>query len=156
MVWFKFTRMSLSLSMLICGLSAVGCLGGKPTGTVTGKVSYQGKPVPAGCLVTFISNEGFAALGTVDDQGGYQLVMAGEKNVPVASYNVSVTFPGLQGPTMTEEEERLFMAGDPEMLKKFKPQIRKAPFPDKYSDPILSGLLFEIKQGENTFDIVLQ
>ena len=155
-MWSTVTRRSIGLLMLIYGLSAVGCLGGSPTGTVAGKVSYQGKPVPAGCLVTFISNEGFAALGTVDDQGSYRLVMAGEQQVPVANYNVSVTFPGLQGPTMTEDEERLYMAGDPEMLKKFKPQMRKAPFPDKYSDPILRGLSFAIKEGVNTFDIQLQ
>lgn len=156
MVRSKFTRRALGLWLLVCSLSAAGCLGGKPTGTVSGKVSYQDKPVPAGCLVTFISNEGFAALGTVDDQGSYQLVMAGNPQVPVASYNVSVTFPGEQGPTMTEDEERLYMAGDPEMVKKFKPQFRKAPFPDKYSDPILSGLTYDIKAGENTFDIVLK
>jgi len=148
--------MLVGLWMLVCGLSAGGCLGGKPTGTVTGKVSFQGKSVPAGCLVTFISNEGFAALGTVDGDGGYQLVMAGDPRVPVASYNVSVTFPGLQGPPMTEDEERLYIARDPEMLKKFKTQIRKAPFPDKYSDPILSGLTFEVKKGANIYDIQLQ
>lgn len=40
-----------------------GCSNGGyrgPTGTVTGMVTLDGKPVPQGCLVSFVSAEGFA------------------------------------------------------------------------------------------------
>ncbi len=144
-----------SVALAVLCLGAIGgCTGGVPKGTVTGSVTHQGKPVPEGCLVTFISDVGFAALGTVDKQGNYKLVMAGDEKIPAAKYNVSVTFPGIQGPEMSEEEERKFMGGDPEMQKKFgNLKQPKSPFPDKFSDPILSGLTFEIQTGVNKYDI---
>ncbi len=149
-------RASVSIALLSLA-SLSGCTGGVPKGTVTGKVTYQGKPVPEGCLITFLADVGYAALGTVDSRGNYKLVMAGEEEIPVASYHVSVTFPGIIGPDMTEEEERLFMGGDPAMVKKFgNVKQAKAPFPDKYSDPMISGLSYEIKAGPNSYDIELR
>lgn len=136
---------------------AMGCFGKAiPTGTVSGTVTYNGKSVPEGCLVTFISDRGFAALGTVDASGRYQLKMAGKGDVPAEKYNVSVTFPGIVGPEMTVEEEQKWMAGDPATLAKFSQKQKKSPIPEKYEDSIKSGLTFEIKEGPNTYDIVLQ
>lgn len=137
--------------------AATGCLRRlQPTGTVSGKVTYQGKPVPAGCLVTFVSEKGVAALGTVDASGRYQLKFAGKPDVPALHYNISVTFPGVTGPEMTDEDERKYMAGDPATIAKFSKKAQSAPIPKKYSDEFNSGLLFEIKAGPNTFDIDLQ
>jgi hypothetical protein len=134
-----------------------GCSNSKPTGTVVGKVTYNGQPVPEGTLVTFLSNAGYAALGTVDAAGDYKLIMAGSPDVPVASYLVSVAYIGYDGPAMTDEEERLFNSGDPATLAKFsKGTTKKAPFSEKYGDPILSGLTFDIQVGPNTYDIDLK
>jgi hypothetical protein len=144
---------ALALAML----SAVGCLGrGQPTGTVSGKVTYKGNPVPAGCLVTFVSEQGVAALGTVDASGRYQLMFAGKPDIPALNYNVAVTFPGVVGPEMTDEDERKFMAGDPETVAKFSRKAPPAPIPKKYADEFNSGLSFEVKAGANSCDIELQ
>ncbi len=146
-----------SLLLALALLSTAGCLGkSQPTGTVSGKVSYNGKPVPAGCLVTFISDQGVAALGTVDASGRYQLMFAGKPNVPALPYNISVTFPGVVGPEMTDEDERKYMAGDPATIAKFARKVPTAPIPKKYADEFNSGLSFQIKAGTNSFDIDLQ
>lgn len=117
---------------------------------------YKGKVVPKGCLVTFISDAGFAALGTVDDKGENKLMIAASPEVPVAKYNVSVTYPGgYSGPEMTDEDEQKYNAGDPATVAKFSVRAR-SPIPEKYSDSIKSGLVFEIKQGANTYDIDLK
>jgi hypothetical protein len=149
--WFRSRFISLIMAAF------AGCLGrSQPTGTVTGQVTYKGKPLPAGCLVTFVSQQGVAALGTVDASGRYQVVFAGKPEVPALEYNVSVTYPGVLGPEMTDEDERKFMAGDPATVAKFSRKVPTAPIPQKYADEFKSGLSFQIKEGPNTFDIDLQ
>jgi len=145
--------------LFITLLTAVvsGCLGkSQPTGTVTGKVTYKGNAVPAGCLVTFVSQRGVAALGTVDASGRYQLMFAGRPEVPALEYNISVTYPGAVGPEMTDEDERKYMAGDPETVARFSRKGQSPPIPPKYADEFKSGLSFQIKEGANTFDIDLR
>jgi hypothetical protein len=146
-----------ALIFTLVAFTAAGCLGrSQPTGTVTGKVTYQGKPVPAGCLVTFVSQQGVAALGTVDASGQYQLRIAGKPDVPAREYNVSVTYPGAAGPEMTDEDERKYMAGDPATVAKFSRKAQSAPIPQKYADEFQSGLSYHVKEGPNTFDIDLR
>jgi len=145
------------LCVALAMFAVAGCLGkAQPTGTVSGKVTHQGKPVPAGCLVTFVSDRGVAALGTVDASGRYQLMFAGKPDVPALEYNISVTFPGVVGTEMTDEDERKFMAGDAGTIAKFARKERIAPIPTKYADEFKSGLSFQIKEGANSFDIDLQ
>jgi hypothetical protein len=150
-LWFRALVLTLAL------LAAVGCLGrSQPTGTVSGKVTHNGKSVPAGCLVTFVSEKGVAALGTVDANGRYELRFASKPDVPALYYNISVTFPGASGPEMTDEDERKYMARDPATIAKFSRKAQSAPIPKKYADEFQSGLSFQIKEGANTFDIDLQ
>jgi hypothetical protein len=145
------------LLLVLAMLAMPGCFGrSQPTGTVSGKVTYKGNPVPAGCLVTFVSDRGVAALGTVDDSGRYKLMTAGKPDVPALNYNIAVTFPGVAGPEMTDEDERKFMAGDPATIAKFGRKPKAAPIPTKYADEFNSGLSYQIKAGPNTFDIDLQ
>src|SRR2546428_9480209 len=107
--WFRTRFVAFSM------FAVAGCFGtAQPTGTVAGKVTYKGNPVPAGCLVTFVSDRGGAALGTVDASGRYQLMFAGKPDVPALQYNISVTFPGVVGPEMKDEDERKYIAGGPE------------------------------------------
>ncbi len=132
------------------------CSTSSPTGTVVGKVNYNGKPVPKGCLVTFEADRGYVSQGVVDDSGNYTLMMEGKREIPVAKYNISVVFPGIVGPEMTVEDEQKFMAGDPATVAKFTQKQKKSPIPEKYEDKIKSGLVFEIKAGANTYNIELK
>lgn len=149
-LWFRALFIALAL------FAVAGCWGrSQPTGTVTGKVTYKGNPVPAGCLVTFVSEKGIAALGTVGASGRYQLMFAGKPDVPALQYNISVTYPGVTGPEMTDEDERKYMAGNTETIAKFARKAQSAPIPKKYADEFNSGLSFQIKEGANSFDIDL-
>jgi hypothetical protein len=157
MTFARSQNKSCFLFAALVMFAAAGCLGkAQPTGTVSGKVTHKGNPVPAGCLVTFVSDRGVAALGTVDASGRYQLMFAGKPAVPALQYNVSVTYPGVVGPEMTDEDERKYMAGDPETIAKFTRKEPIAPIPKKYADEFQSGLSFQIKEGANSFDIDLQ
>jgi hypothetical protein len=81
---------------------------------------------------------------------------AGKPDVPALEYNISVTCPGVVGPEMTDEDERKYMAGDPDAIAKFARKAQSAPIPVKYADEFKSGLSFQIKEGANSFDIDLQ
>jgi hypothetical protein len=145
------------LTILFCViLSSLGCGPSVPTGSVAGKVTYNGKPVPEGCLISFVSQSGFAAMGTANANGEYQLMMAGKPLVPAAKYQVSVLIPGVQGPVMTDEDERKFMAGDPETVAKFSQKKSKPSLPEKFGDFSTSGLEFDVKQGKNSIDMDLK
>jgi hypothetical protein len=134
----------------------IGCAPTVPTGTLSGKVTFKGTIVPEGCLISFVADSGYAALGTVDAKGEYKLVMAGKQNIPAAKYRIAVTVPGINGPEMTDDDERKFMAGDPATVAKFTQKQQKITIPERYSDTSRSGLGFEIKPGTNTYDIELK
>src|SRR5262245_23849128 len=102
-LWFRAFFVVLAI------FAVTGCGKSQPTGTVSGKVTHKGKPVPTGCLVTFVSERGVVALGTVGASGRYQLMIAGKPDVPALEYNISVTCPGVVGPVMTDEDERKYM-----------------------------------------------
>jgi hypothetical protein len=95
-------------------------------------------------------------MGTANANGEYQLMMAGKPLVPAAKYQVSVLIPGVQGPVMTDEDERKFMAGDPETVAKFSQKKSKPSLPEKFGDFSTSGLEFDVKQGKNSIDMDLK
>src|SRR5438105_2273574 len=64
-----------------------GCGGGRITSTVTGTVSYQGKPVPAG-KVSFYGPNDQVASALIGEDGSYEAM-----NVPLGTVRVAVTTP---------------------------------------------------------------
>ena len=100
---------SLVVSVLgICLLAWTGCsssgLSG-PTGTVTGKVTYNDKPVPAGTGIVFVNQDNaMAAVGQVEADGSYTLRMQGEPNVLAGSYKISVNAP-VTGQNVVQDPE---------------------------------------------------
>lgn len=130
-----------SLAVAIVVLALAGC-GGKegftgPTGTVNGKVTYKGGPIPAGSLVTFLSSEGYAASGTTSEDGSYKLTYEGSENIPATTYKVQ-----LSPPAATASDQLI----DPSQPL---PEAPPEPFPSKYAASSTSGLEFTIKEGEN-------
>jgi hypothetical protein len=154
-------RASLRI-VLIVGplLLATGC----GSGTVDGKVLYQGKPVPGG-TVTFIHPKKGSLSSVIGEDGSYQFV-----NIPPGEVQISVTAP------VREPERKLPANLDWEKIKashppgfneeelKRKMGYRPAPpssavsvsLPKKYADPTQSGLKYTITSGAQTHDIELE
>jgi hypothetical protein len=126
------------MGLLTLGLS--GC--GKPTGTVTGTVNYQGKPLSSG-LVVFVDKEGFVSQPAgIEADGTYAAT-----GVPVGQVKVCVETLPLSG-------------GDgsrPPIVKNGKelPPARYTPIPAKYKDAKQTDLTTEVKSGPNVYDIEL-
>ena len=131
---------------------AAGCGGGVglpegETGTVSGKITFDGKPIPAGSLVTFANEKhGFIATGTVAADGTYSLQMRGGPDILAGAYRVAVTPPTSAQPEMSQAEYDKMMTegGKPPEPKKV------SEIPKKYQAPEGSGLTYEVKAGENT------
>ncbi|TWU25018.1 hypothetical protein Pla52o_13150 [Novipirellula galeiformis] len=105
-----------------------------PTGTIQGRISYEGQPLQQG-VVTFYSSElGVGISEEVQGDGQY----ATQTPIRTGSYVVTVLPPEVP-PTMDEV-----------------PAANTTPvkdIPETYRDPAKSGLKLEVTEGENSFDI---
>jgi hypothetical protein len=71
-----------ALGWCLLALLVVGC-GGEETGTITGKVIFQGQPLPEG-IVSFVTQKGYVATGRIHE-GEYSV-----KEVPVGPARITV------------------------------------------------------------------
>lgn len=149
----------IALAGLALGVGQ-GCSGGKkgdPNGRmVTGKVSYQGKPIE-GAFVTFASPSA-SAFGQTDSQGKFKLTASSGEKVPLGAYQVSI---------IRKEQPSAPAAGndfDPEHPENYVPVDPNAPpppepkdlLPVKYADASTSGLSATVTpDGNNEFEFPL-
>ncbi len=150
--------MRFQLVLVAAVAAAVGCSGSDgpqlpegPKGQVTGKVTYNGSPVPAGSVVNFapLDEDGIAAVGTVASDGSYELSSRGASAVVPGKYAVIVSAPSAVTDTSDEEAmRRLYENGEAE--------AKKDPFPSRYTQVATSGLEFDVAEGEQTIDIELK
>lgn len=120
--------------VLLCAMT--GC-GGVATGTVKGKVTYNGKPVTDATVQVQSATTGAAAAAQVDGSGSYKL----DSPVPVGTYVVTIT-PFESGPVAGENDEN------------FVPKER-TDIPSKFRSASESTLKLTVNSGENTFDVPL-
>jgi hypothetical protein len=119
---------------------------------VSGRVLYQGKPLPGG-KVNFVSVEGeqtFASSGVIDEKGNYTIkapvgpVLIGVDNrmlKPQRGAPAGFVKKGAGRPD----------AGDPTPVKGAYKAI-----PPKFWTPDTSGLTYTVTKGEQTHDIELK
>jgi hypothetical protein len=128
-------------------LSLAGC-GGPYTGAVSGKVTYQGKPLPGG-LVTFVHPDGRIGQGQIQEDGTYSVPKApgGDVKVtvrtvpPIPAMPAAIRLPGGVG---GGKSETVYPAG------------KYTPIPKKYADVSTSGLSLTVRRGSQEFDINLE
>lgn len=128
---FSFFRGSLLLAMILAG----GCGNSSPPQSrVSGAVSVNGEALDIG-TVLFMANEGYAASAELTADGTYALYC------PPGRYHVAVCPPPLPDPMVSTNS-------DLATLEKANGKI-----PRIYQDVGTSGLVTEVKLGENSFDI---
>ena len=128
-------RSGVLLVLMTVGLS--GC--GRKPGSVSGKVTYQGKALSSG-LVVFVDRDGKVSQPAgIEVDGSYAA-----NDVPLGQVTACVeTFPlsgGDGGPQAS---------GD-------RPRAQYVPIPGKYKDAKQSELTLEVKPGPNVYDIKLR
>ncbi|MDB5334643.1 MAG: carboxypeptidase regulatory-like protein [Planctomycetaceae bacterium] len=122
---------------------------GPPMGQVTGKVTYQEKPV-VGANIVFLptTRETPAGAAVTDSAGKYTLSISGHQQGAVTgSYQVSITLHAPYDGPVKEGE-------NPEYAKEI--YRGKSLIPEKYGSPTTSKLTADVEPGRNTFDFALQ
>lgn len=118
---------------------------------VSGSVTFDGKPVPLDSNVIFYNKEKAAtAAGKVDTLGNYTLSPAVEKvGIPVGRYQVMIAPPRPEAAAV----------GSPDYAKAMMQGAQKVispkEIPEKFHAFETSGIVLEIKAGDNKFDFDL-
>jgi hypothetical protein len=135
-----------------------GCAKPKPRAKVTGTVKLNGKPLPGG-MVSFALDDGTnVSAGTnIRKDGTYEVANApiGKCKVAVKTSHLNttptpvVTAPAAGAGVNMQPKQTLVpgASGDPKMGTQY------TPIAAKFEDVTKSGLEFEVKPGENNFDI---
>lgn len=149
-------RIAIALGLL-CVVSLCGCPKGASTPTtpqasVGGSVTYDGTPVTLDANVVFYCKDSNAtASGQVDSLGKYSLVASDKKvGIPAGRYQVGISPPVKVSPQAVDSPEYKAM-----MLGQSKPAPPPKDLPVKFHSYMQSGIILEVKAGENTFDFDL-
>jgi len=131
-------------------LALVGC--GRGGGTVSGKVTFNGQPVPSG-TVTFVSADGHAFPTIIQEDGSYVV-----EHVATGPATITVVTPPPPAPPPRSTPKGSPGAGSDTSAEAagMKPQIKVVSVPAKYADPKTSGLSYTVTSGSQTYDIPLK
>jgi hypothetical protein len=131
--------------VLVLPLS-IGC--GAAQGTVWGTVSYRDKALDAGTVLLF-TEQGKIYSCLIGADGGYRLseIPPGPARLAVVSHGE--TPPGLQGQAPPTHPTH---PGSADAGTERKPMA----IPEKYGDPVRSGLVLKVAAGDQAFNIVMR
>ncbi len=135
----RLTSVQLAGVLGLVALGVAGC-GNELESTVSGRVTFDGKPVPQ-AIIVFHPTQGPVAYGLSDDDGNYNIQTASHAGLLKGAYTVSVSAEAKPAQEGT--------AADPFGT----PAVSL--LPAKYTDHKQSGLKCTINAGDNEFDIDL-
>ena len=132
-----YARLAVFLGFLVCGFWPIGCgSSGPPTGSLSGRVTYNGQPLTTG-VITFVNEKtGIGDGCDLDSSGSYRI-----SSIQVGEYRVA-----LQGHPPPPEPPQSLKQGQ----KSWKLNI-----PAEYQAPQTSGLTATVKKGKNVVDFAL-
>lgn len=123
--------------LLLAAVCLIGC-GPPPKGTVSGKITVNGKPLPEG-LITFLSQVGKKEVSNAKIKNGeYQTdeMLAGPAKIVIIPTLAQETIPVDKGDVRPPP----------------KGKAKSLDVPSKYQDANTSGLEITVNAGANTFD----
>lgn len=136
----------LRLSLGLVALVVAGCQG---SGDLSGKVSYQNKPVVWGTVLV-VASDGTIHQANIERDGSYSA-----KGVRVGEAALAVNSPDPTAPLIRKPEVQPLE--DPaEARQRAELKRNWFPLPDRYGDPKGSGLTHTVGGGMNARDIELR
>jgi hypothetical protein len=137
----KTGRRWTALALLLAAVC--GCSNGLNLVSVSGRVTYQGKPVPS-TLVTFHADDGSrGAKGVTDDEGNFKLRYSRQQSgIVPGSYTVVLSY-------VTSNEEETGVA-PPKASKELREII------SRYADPKKSKLHYEVTSSGQFIEVRLE
>ncbi len=135
-------------ALLVLAAAAGGC--GKSTATLSGTVTYRGRPVTSGEVV-FLAEGGAASVhAPIGPDGRYTV-----KGVPRGTANVAVDNPPPSWYATPGWRLPAALANDPEVRDARALAAHYVPTPPRYRDPNQSGLTCTVGRGSQSHDIAL-
>jgi hypothetical protein len=135
------------LAALVCSCAG-GCA--SRTATVTGRVTYRGKPVTNGCVLVYCSDKQIAR-GNIGADGTYSI-----PNVPVGSSAVTVQSHARVPAGLRLPQNLPPSSGGPIAPIVEHTDTQRISIPQRYALPEESGLSVVVEDGPVTFDIDLK
>jgi hypothetical protein len=136
------------IPLVLAILSLNGCRG---TNTVTGTVTYKGKPLTAGTVMFYVADK--TVPGNIASDGTYTA-----RGVPVGPAKVTVTVANLGN--LAPSQMKGGIPGQAEHAPLPGQESGPAPapvvIPGKYAAKESSDLSYDVHSGKNTFDIDLK
>ena len=130
-----FSVLLLFVVLLTLAVAAIGCgRGGPELAPVSGKVVYNGKPLPFGA-VTFQPESGRSSTGIIQPDGTFQMATSGRGDGAVVGKN--------------EVRITCFSSQDPSNEGPAGLALGKALIPQKYMSYQTSGFVVEVQSGSN-------
>lgn len=131
--------------MAMLGLALSGChRSGESLQPVSGRVTFQAKPVVAGVVRFSSSQMGIDMTAEIRPDGSYEIVRAHGPGLPEGTYQVAI-MPLRVGRSKGSGVENLP-----------KRPNQHPDIPEKYRDPSTSGLTLTVNPGSNRLDIDMQ
>jgi hypothetical protein len=139
------THRSFAGCALLLGVAIMGC--GAKGGQVSGKVTFQGKPLTSG-TVLFHCADGSVAHALLASDGSYAIpnVPPGEAKITVKSHG-PVPLGMIRGASKAP--------GGKPPPKELPAALKFVPIPAAYGDPAQSGLALVVQGGSQRHDIAL-
>lgn len=139
---------------LVFGLTtiALGCAGSSKVveySKVSGRVLYNGNPLPGGSVAFVASQE--TSSGIIDENGNYSV------NAPVGEVKIAVDnqmlLPGVgMQKRLAQKMGAGPRPGGPDLTTI---KGKYVPIPPRYYTPESSGLTYIVKRGEQSYDVVM-
>lgn len=147
---FRFVQ--ACLLAISVGTLLVGCGGNDfgPMGSISGKLTMDGRPLAAGTKVIFTQpTNGYTGFGLTDEAGQYRIEWrrSGETydGLPVGNYQVVlVPADAIDVDDVSAED---MLAGGPKKSK------GGGSIPPKFLRATTSGLVYDVAEGSNVIDI---
>ena len=140
----RITRLSRSFALLVAAVACAAATGCGPAKTnISGKVTYNGKPVIWGGVIIIGADE-VPIQASLTPEGTYSAV-----NVPVGPIRVGVSSPDPTPPGRIDKETGKPLPSPVDRSKWFT-------IPDKFSDPRSSGLNYTADPKNPVVDIELK
>jgi hypothetical protein len=139
-------------------LLALGCSGGSGSveyAEVTGRVLYDGKPLPGGTVTFLAVKGGFSGGGAIDENGNYKAEAPVGPVLIAVENRMLVQGKGGAGRVNRSEGMKQRGAKSTESVTEVRPQGHYVPIPGKYNFPDQSGLTYTVEKGAQTHDIIL-
>lgn len=143
-------RKSGTLAPIVATLFLVfsGCQQRPPDASVTGTVSYLGKPATSGMVVMIAADGRASSAGRVRADGTYTIHHSPTGKVTVVFFNAPPPKPPANASSLA--------ADDPEVRQMLEDYKNFSPTPARYSDPKQSGITADLKPGKNECRIDLK